>query len=210
MPIKSDIRTFHRTAVQASADLVASVTVADLGRVTPCGDWSLGELLIHMTAQHRGFAAAAQGRGADPDAWDPAAVTAAVTADPAGAYAAAAAEVLHAFAADGALAATFTIPEFGPGAEVPGAQAIGFHLVDYVVHGWDVARALDRPYVIADDVIADDVVRATLPIALAVPDGDFRDADGSPFARAVDICEPAGDLDRLLSHLGRSPAWPGR
>ncbi|BBZ04965.1 TIGR03086 family protein [Mycolicibacterium chitae] len=205
MHIDVDLRTFHRTAVQTSADLVAAVTVEDLGRASPCGAWSLGELLIHMTAQHRGFAAAAQGRGADPEAWDPAAVTDAVMRDPAGAYAATAAEVMRAFAAEEALAATFTIPEFGPGAQVPGAQAIGFHLVDYVVHGWDVARSLDRPYVIADDV-----VRATLPIALAVPDGDFRDADGSPFGRAVAVSEPASDLDRLLSHLGRSPAWPGR
>jgi uncharacterized protein (TIGR03086 family) len=81
-------------------------------------------------------------------------------------------------------------------------MAIGFHFVDYVVHGWDVARALDVDFQLPDDVIA-----AVLPIAFAVPDGDFRTVDGSPFARAVPCAETAGDLDRLLAHLGRSPSW---
>ena len=40
-----------------------------------------------------------------------------------------------------------------------------------------------------------------------VPDGDFRTAPASPFARAIDAGEGVSDLDRALLHLGRSPAW---
>jgi hypothetical protein len=42
-------------AVRASVRVVALVGAADLGRPTPCGDWTLGELLAHMTAQHDGL-----------------------------------------------------------------------------------------------------------------------------------------------------------
>ena len=76
-----------------------------------------------------------------------------MAADPAGTYAAAA-DVVEAFAADGVLDATFMLPELGPGAAFPGALAIGFHFVDYVVHGWDVARTIDAPFQPRADVVA--------------------------------------------------------
>src|SRR5439155_15694433 len=125
-----------------------------------------------------------------------------VAMDPAGAYAAAAADVLEAFANDDVLAASFALPEFGPGAAFPGSQAIGFHFVDYVVHGWDVARSIDAPFTLPDDVIS-----AVLPLVFAVPDSDFRAAPGSPFALAIDAGDGVSDLDRALLHLGRSPLW---
>ncbi|MGZ8747461.1 MAG: TIGR03086 family metal-binding protein, partial [Mycobacterium sp.] len=126
----------------------------------------------------------------------------AVAADPTGSYSAAADDVLDAFQGDGVLDATFALPEFGPGATFPGAMAIGFHFVDYVVHGWDVARSIGAAFEPPRDVIA-----AVLPIAFAVPDGEFRTDEGSPFRRTVAVDDEASDMDRVLAHLGRSPAW---
>jgi uncharacterized protein (TIGR03086 family) len=200
MLTNSDIRPHHRTAMAASFDLVNAVTLDDLDRPTPCAGWRLADLLAHMTVQHYGFAAAARGDGADLAVWQPTTVADAVAADPAGAYAKAAAEVLDAFSADGVLDATFALPEFGPGAAFPGAMAIGFHFVDYVVHGWDVARTINAPFELPTEVVG-----AVLPLALAVPDGEFREAEGSPFARAISSTDTASDLDRILLHLGRSP-----
>jgi uncharacterized protein (TIGR03086 family) len=202
MHTNTDLRPFHRTAVDTSVDVVNGVTFDDLDRPTPCAGWNLGDLLTHMTVQHYGFAAAARGNGADLAVWEPTTVADAVAADPAGAYAKAATEVLEAFSADGVLDATFALPEFGPDATVPGAMAIGFHFVDYVVHGWDVARTIGAPFDLPSDVI-----NAVLPVTLAVPDGDLRDAEGSPFARAITPTDEASDLDRVLLHLGRSPEW---
>ena len=189
----------HRIAVLASVDVVGAVTLDDLNRPTPCADWTLLDLLAHMTVQHRGFAAAAQGSGDDPTLWQRETVQALVTADPAGTYAAAAHDVLDAFARDGAAEVEFDLPDFGPGARVPGAMAMGFHFVDYAVHGWDVATTIGAPYELPADVVA-----AVLPLALAVPDGDFREATGSPFARPVDV-DGVGDFERILAHLGRRP-----
>ncbi|ORW51746.1 hypothetical protein AWB90_04340 [Mycobacterium paraense] len=197
-----DVRSFHRTAVQASVDVVAAVTRDDLHRPTPCAGWNLLDLLSHMTAQHHGFAAAARGDGDGPAIWAADRVADAVAADPAGSYAAAAAEVLDAFAADGVLDATFSLPDFGPGATFPGAVAIGFHFVDYVVHGWDVARSIGAEFALPHDVLA-----AVLPLAFVVPDGDYRTTDGAPFGPAVTAPAGATDLDRILSHLGRTPDW---
>jgi uncharacterized protein (TIGR03086 family) len=202
MLTNQDIRSEHRIAVLASVDVVNTVTPKDLRRATPCNGWDLSHLLAHMTVQHHGFAAAARGDGANPARWDTTTVADAVVADPAGAYAAASADVLDAFADDGVLEASFALPEFGPGATFPGSQAIGFHFVDYVVHGWDVARAIDAPFTLPADVIS-----AVLPLVFAIPDGDFRTAPGSPFAPATEAGDGVGDLDRILLHLGRSPGW---
>ncbi len=62
-------------------------------RPTPCGEWTLGDLLTHMSVQHRGFAAAAEGNGADRSAWRPRPAA----GDPVAEYAAAADRVLRAF-----------------------------------------------------------------------------------------------------------------
>jgi uncharacterized protein (TIGR03086 family) len=199
-----DVRGPHRVAVLNSIALVDSVRVADLGAPTPCAGWNLAELLAHMTAQHRGFAMAAKGFGDDADVWRVDAVIGAITADPAGTYADAAHEVLAVFADDAALQASFALPEFGPNAKFPGAIAIGFHFIDYVVHGWDVAESLGLAYSLPDGVLD-----AALPLALAVPDGDFRETPGAPFGRALKAEAVAGatNLDRILRHLGRSPDW---
>ncbi|MFN6545646.1 TIGR03086 family metal-binding protein [Mycolicibacterium nivoides] len=199
--IETDVRPLHRVAVLRSVDVVDAVRTSDLDRPTPCAGWTLGDLLAHMTVQHRGFAAAARGHGSDEAHWNVETVADAVRADPAGTYTAAAHDVLDAFAADGITEATFALPEFGPDATFPGALAIGFHLVDYAVHGWDVAAALGADYGLPDDVVA-----AVLPLVMAIPDGDFRDSPASPFDRAVNA-SAATDFDKVLLHLGRRPDW---
>ena len=193
-----DLRAFDETAVRASVEVVRRLSIADLGRPTPCGDWRLGDLLAHMTVQHHGFAAAANGRGADPRLWRPRPPA----DDPAGAYAAAAEEVLAAFRPDDVLDREFALPEVGTVHAIPGRMAISFHFVDYVVHGWDVARSVGVAWILPDEVL-----RAALPIAEAVPDDATRLQPGAAFAPRMP--EPDGDdpLGRILALLGRSPDW---
>jgi uncharacterized protein (TIGR03086 family) len=197
-----DIRSMHRSAVLASVDVVSAVTTDDLSRPTPCAGWNLADLLAHMTVRHRGFAAAAHGQGADLAIWQPGTVAAAVAADPAGAYSAAASGVIDAFAGADVLDAMFALPELAPDATIPGSMAIGFHLVDYVVHTWDVARSVGNPVDLPAEVVA-----AALPIAFGVPDGDFRTIANAVFGPAIPSTESVDDLDRILAYLGRSPEW---
>ena len=184
-------------AVNESIRLAEQVTAADLTRPTPCADWTLHGLLRHMIAQHYGFAAAATGDG-DPAGWR----LRPLGDDPAAEYRAAAEHVLGAFAADGVLTRQFPLPEITRQPVFPGAQAVSFHFVDYVVHGWDVARTMDQPFELPTDVVA-----AALPLAFAVPDGSFRAGDSAVFGPAIPPTEPTNDLDRILAYLGRSPQW---
>lgn len=200
MPTNNDLRPLHRTVILASVDVVSAVTAADLSRPTPCAGWNLADLLTHMTVQHRGFAAAARGHGADEAVWQTGTLDEEVAADPGGTYAAAAADVIDAFAGPDVLQSSFVLPELGADASFPGEMAIGFHYIDYVVHGWDVARTLGRSYELPADVLA-----AAVPLALFVPDGDFRAIDNAPFGPAIASTDSTSDLDRILAHLGRSP-----
>jgi uncharacterized protein (TIGR03086 family) len=196
---RSDIGELNRRAVEASVELVSRVTAGDLGRPTPCAGWTLGELLAHMTVQHRGFAAAAAGRGADPDVWRPGPPA----ADPVAAYAEAAGVVLAAFADDGVLEREFALPEIATAMTFPGRQAIAFHLVDYVVHGWDVARCLGVGHHLDPGVLA-----VALKVARAVPAGPSRLEPGAAFGPEVAAPAQAGPLDQIVALLGRSPDWP--
>ena len=98
MHTNQDVRPLHRIAVLASVDVVSAVTADDLAKPTPCAGWNLADLLAHMTVQHRGFAAAARGHGADEAIWQPATVPTRWQPTPPAPTAAAAAEVIDAFA----------------------------------------------------------------------------------------------------------------
>jgi uncharacterized protein (TIGR03086 family) len=195
MPI-NELLAHHREVVRDSVAIVSQVQADDLARPTPCSEWTLADLLAHMTVQHRGFAAAARGRGADLATWQVQPFSR--IAD----YAEAAEDVLAAFAEPGATDGEFDLPEFQPVSRFPAPMAIGFHLIDYVVHGWDVARSLGLDYHLAPEAGG-----TALRIALAVPDGDNRLEPGAAFGPALAAGEDAEPLHRILTALGRSPEW---
>ena len=195
----SSVVDLDRRAVEVSADIAAHITAGQLTWPTPCAGWNLADLLCHMIAQHYGFAAAAEGNGADASAWQ----VPPVAADASSAYAAAARRVIAAFAADDVLERSFWLPEIRGGIRLRARTAIGFHLVDYVVHGWDVAAALG---VQAD--YPPDVVAAALAIAEQVPDDATRLAAGAAFRPARPVTAGETRMRRMLLLLGRSPSWP--
>jgi uncharacterized protein (TIGR03086 family) len=195
-----DIGRLDAEAARASVRVVCLAGPEDLARMTPCAGWTLGDLVAHMTAQHDGFAAAAAGEGADLARWQPGEPG----ADPVGEYEAAAGRVLAAFAADGVLDRPFTLPEISPELRFPATEAIGFHFIDYVVHGWDVGRSLGLDHYELEPALLD----AALPIARAVPDGGLRAQGLVPFAPAVPVTGEVNVLGRIVALLGRRPGWP--
>jgi len=193
-----DLIELDATAVRVSVNLVAQLTPADLTRPTPCAGWTLYGLLAHMATQHYGFAAAAAGQEG-PGSWR----LRRLGPDPAQDYRDAAGTVLAAFAADGVMGREFTLPEFAPRQRFPAAQAISFHFIDYVVHSWDVARALGLPVSFGPGVLA-----AARGVASQVPGDEARLRPGAAFAPPVPFPGDGG-LDEIVAFLGRSPAWPG-
>jgi uncharacterized protein (TIGR03086 family) len=192
-------------AVAVSVAVVGGVGPGRLGLATPCGGWTLGRLLAHMTGQHYGFAAAARGEGADVSVWSDRPVDGA----PAAGYAGAAAEAVAAFAGPGVLEREFWLPEVHPRVRFPGPAAVGFHLLDCVVHAWDVAAALGTPAGLGGD-LGGELVDAALAVAVRVPRGAARLVPGAAFGPVVALPAGASRLEQVLALCGRSPRWPER
>jgi uncharacterized protein (TIGR03086 family) len=183
--------TLHRQALDRTSELVRAVRPADLGRPTPCAGWDLAALLAHMTGQNHGFADALRG-GTDVAAYAPVPGVAA--------WAASVADLLDAVAHPGTDAVL--LPEITTAQRFPVPVVIGFHLLDTVVHGWDVATALGRVWR-PDPPLVD----AVLAQARLVPAGPARTVPGAAFGpiRASDGEDP---WTTVLALLGR--AVPGR
>ncbi|MFD0901794.1 TIGR03086 family metal-binding protein [Actinomadura sediminis] len=193
--LSTDFRDLDRRALDLWLGTLAQVKPDMLARPTPCPDWTLHGLIRHQLNQDAGFAAAARGEGARPSVWR----GADLGDDPHAAAAASADRVTAAFAAAGPRD-EFHLPEIGDGTAVPASLAIGFHLVDAVVHAWDAAVTIGVPW--EPDA---ELVEASLRVAAIVPE-DGR-TPGEAFAPPVPAAAGAGPRDRLLALLGRSPAW---
>ncbi|MFI9506146.1 TIGR03086 family metal-binding protein [Nocardia sp. NPDC052566] len=187
----------HERAVRLSTDAAGAVTADRLGVETPCRGWDLRALLAHMTTQNYGFAAAARGRGDDLELWE-----VREWSDPVGDYLAASVDVVAAFAVDDIFERSFALPEIVPGMPFPAGVAITMHLVDSVVHAWDVARSIGLT-VDPDEELAHEALR----IAAAVPDDENRLEPSAAFAPALDLLDNDSLLDQTLRLLGRDPDW---
>ena len=185
----------HRQAVAAVQPVYGKLTEDALDRQTPCAGWNLGQLLAHLIGQDHGFAAAVRAdvtveafRPRPPEGELASALSASLTA------------VQQAFAqADPDR--LVLMPEFD-GQRFPLAAVIGFHFIDTLVHGWDVAAGLGISVEYSPELVA-----AALAQTLAIPDGPFRDAPGAAFARPLARTGDPGPWAQTLLWLGRDPEW---
>nr|BEK67006.1 hypothetical protein KPHV_42330 [Kitasatospora purpeofusca] len=196
----------HTRALDLAAAVVDTVQPEQLVLATPCADWPLRRLLEHAVGQHRGFAAAALGAGADRAHWR----DVPVHGDPAGAFRRSAERLTTAFATAGAAAepAPLHLPEIGDGGPFPLDRAVGFHLLDTLVHAWDVAAALGSPARLVAAVEAEPPLAGELlAVAGAVPAAARARGPGQAFAAVRAVPDGIGPFDRALALLGRDPSW---
>lgn len=190
-----ELLRLHAWATVVVQARVAEAAPADLDRPTPCAGWNLDGLLAHMVGQDHGFAAATQ---ADLPA--SAFAPRPLASSPAAEHAAAGAAVVTAFAvADPAREVLLS----DLGLRVPLATSVGMHLLDTLVHGWDVAASLGRPVRYPGPLVA-----VALRAAERVPRDPAREQQGAAFAPALPDGDSAGDpWHRVLLLLGRDPGW---
>jgi uncharacterized protein (TIGR03086 family) len=193
----TDLIQCHRSVLESSVAIVGHVTALDLERPTPCSAWTLRQLLAHMIGQNYGFAAAADGNGHDRAVF----ADRPVSDQPAADYAASARRVIEAFGALDLIEGSMYLPEVRGGMTLPAPVAVGFHLVDCVAHGWDVAMTLG----IAAE-FDDSALQLALTAAEAVPPGAQTLEDQTPFRPSVPTTS-SSILDRIIATLGRSPDW---
>jgi uncharacterized protein (TIGR03086 family) len=83
--------------------------------------------------------------------------------------------------------------------ELPMTTLAHMYLVDMVVHGWDLARAIGQEYEPDPDAVS----RALHFTEQMVEMGRQRGAFGPPLA----VPDDAPPFDRLLGVIGRDPVW---
>jgi len=176
MQIVSDLRPQHGRALSQAGEIVARVRAGDLARSTPCAGWDLQVLLSHMIGQNDGFATAVTTGDAPLSAYTRTALT---VSDVASEWHQSADRVLTAFAhahSDDEV----RLIEINPDSSVPVTAAVGMHLLDTVIHTWDVAISLGNPYRPDDELLG--IVAAG---AKQVPAGASRTEPGAAFAPTV-------------------------
>ncbi|MFF0311054.1 TIGR03086 family metal-binding protein [Streptosporangium sp. NPDC004379] len=170
-----------RRATERTAGLVREVGPEQLGLPTPCEKFDVRELINHLEWVAEMFESLAHGgprteRG--PYAGD---------------FPERAERTLAAWSRPEAWEGT------SPGMGLPMDVLAHMYLVDMVVHGWDLARAVGREYEPDPGTVA----RALDFTDRMVETGRQRGAFGPPVA----VPDDAPPFDRLLGVIGRDPAW---
>jgi len=185
-------------AARRMAALVGGVSDGQLGGVTPCPAYTLGDLLDHVGGLAIAFTAAArkadlpggsQGPSGDAsrleEGWRDR-----VTRD------------LDALAAAWAGPGAWTGTAEAGGVEMPAEVAALVALDELVLHGWDVARASGQPYEV--DPASLEAVHGF--VAQFSGPGQEESRAGL-FGPVVPVPDDAPLLDRVLGMAGRDPSW---
>ena len=199
-----DPRPLHHDALTTASGFVDRVEAASWHRATPCAGWDVAALVAHMTGQNNGFARALKHGDADRQAYAPHAVA----VDELPAAWAASVTTLGAATDQAELDRSVRLIEVRPEAALPAAAVVRIHLLDTVVHTWDLATSIALDYRPADDVL--DVVEA---VTQQIPTGPTREGATAAFAPPIPS-EMPDRWARVLALLGRgqqsAKAVPGR
>ncbi|WP_371495414.1 TIGR03086 family metal-binding protein [Kitasatospora sp. NBC_00374] len=187
-----DVLDRYTEAVAEFDRLVGMVLRRQWELPTPCSEWTVRDLVNHLTAEQlwvpemlAGATVAQVGSYFDGDV---------LGADPAGTWAAAAAAAGAAFAVPGALDRTVHLSY----ADRDGLGYCREMAVDAVVHGWDLARALGGAGRMSAQA-------AGFALAEVQRYGDLSVT--GMFAPAVPTGPDADPQTRLLGLAGRDPGW---
>lgn len=181
-------------ATSTLADLVASVGDEQLTLRTPCTEYSVGDLVDHVGGLAVAFTGAARKQpvpGSEQGGTGDASRLEAGWRDRIAADLVELAEAWREPAAYQGMTAA-------GGIDLPGEVAAAVALNEVVVHGWDLATALGRPYDVTD---AD--VEACLTFARPFSTPETAADRGTAFGAVLPVPAGATPLVELLALLGR-------
>ena len=181
-------------AAETARAVTGAAKTAPLDTKTPCPDWDLRTLLNHTilwtaySAERR-----AHGESVAEDL-----MSKDFTAEPgyAEAYQAQIAKAVHAWSDPEAWAGDRIVM----GGAMPAADIAAMLIMEMVLHGWDVAKAVGQDYHCNGEL-----AQAVLQTVQAQGDM-FRQYQG--FAAIVPVPDDAPAFDRALGLAGRNPSWP--
>lgn len=182
-----DVIELERRAAEGMAAILATTTVDDYRRPTPCEGWDVEALIVHIVAGTVKYAKLAAGGDFSRGVPEVEPFTDAVAT-----YTETSANLLHAWRQPGALEREINLPA-GRG---PAASALYVHLGETLVHGWDLAVSCGRRPGFEDEVVQTSLAQ----YASWLPP---QRAGQAPFSDAVAVSDDAPAIDRLAAFLGR-------
>lgn len=182
-------------ALDGTGEVVAAVGSDQWELPTPCGDWTVRQLLNHVVGGNRLFTGVLGGAQLPPlDQLRRVAAEDQLGADPPEAYRSSAEELLTTLGAPGVLEGTYTVPV----GTLPGPALVHVRTIEALVHGWDLARAIGRPAPYPDE-LAEAELGFSRDLLGRIPEGR------RPFAPSQPVADDAPAIDRLAALLGRAP-----
>ena len=175
------------------ANVVGGVRESQLRDPTPCTEFDVETLRNHILGWLTTFAAGY----ADPAGRAPASTEGYQPSPDLAADVRSAAAQLTEAVRQGAAERPLYLGE----SAMPGELALGMVLWEYLVHGWDLARATGRAWAPPEEAAAE-----ALAFAPAMLTDDYQGV-GKPFAPRVAVPADASSLDKLLGLSGRDPQW---
>lgn len=180
-----DPLTAHARMVGAVGTLITSVGPEQMDDPTPCGDWTVRQVIAHLADTNDIYAtlAATGDMPSDIPAYE----------DPVAAYTEQTQRAMAAFAALGYLETVKPTP-IGP---QPGKVTVQHVINEMLAHGWDLARAIGEPTYLEPDIAANSLA-SWKAFFEAYPRSMM-----SNFAEEQPVPEGATNADRVAGYLGR-------
>lgn len=185
----SDIVLLEK-ALDHITGLLGNVTPDQYGQATPCEDFDVRALANHLVAGNPYYVILAMGGGPDFSLFARDRIG---DEQPGDVYARGAKEVLAAWQGAGALGRRMPLPGGGLGPRIA-----DLHLLEAVLHGWDVATATGQ-----DRAGDPDVVQAAMQTWYGNHPDEIR-ADTGMFGSSKPAPEGAPGMDRLAAYFGRT------
>jgi uncharacterized protein (TIGR03086 family) len=174
--------------------IVGGIEPSQLDNPTPCGEWTVRDVLNHITGGADMFAiAAAEGKVPDEKLGQLMAGDN-LGDDYKGAFKAASARAVKAFEPEGIVDKMITLP-FG---EMPAGAAVNIAIFDVATHTWDLAKGTGQSTALDPEVLG-----AAFELAQQMLADDWRAA--GMFGTQVPVPDDAPIQDRLAGFTGRTP-----
>jgi uncharacterized protein (TIGR03086 family) len=179
-----------QTMLDKTLTLMEGTAKTDYGRSTPCDEYDVKAVLEHLAVWAPVFAAAVNDTRVD---YDP--TTHVVGNERIKVFASAANSMMSGLKANG-----IDRPMTMTSDPLPGEFVLNMMLMEYIGHGWDIARGTGRalPYTDHEAAVA-------LSAAQAIIQPQYRGT--GMFDQEADAGPNPTNLDRLAAFLGRNPHW---
>ena len=180
------------------ANLLERVADGRLTAPTPCGDYTLGDLIDHVGGLSQAFTAAAKKELGPESSQGPSGDAARLGRDWRTRIPGQLAALVEAWRNPTAWDGMTRAGSIDLHADVAGRVALN----ELIIHGWDVARATGQPFDFDTQSL-----EACWELLTERSAGDQEAGDDDPFGPVVEVPADAPLLDRLIGLSGRNPSW---